>query len=134
MGLLFYSIAGDEVGEIIREKIEAEITGKRLEKFHSIEALAVRLQDPKVKPEVAVLHASSRVELLELVCLSELLQDIRIVLILPDRDPSTVARGHKLRPRFITDRENDCWEITTILKRLLLQPEESEKATPSIVQ
>jgi hypothetical protein len=94
----------------------------------------VRLQDPKDKPDVVVLHASSREELSELVCLSELLQDIRIVLILPDHDSSTVARGHKLRPRFISDRENDCAEITTILKRLLLQTTEREKTKNSIVQ
>ena len=126
MGLLFYSAICDAAGEKIREKIETELPDKRLEIFHSIGALSTRLQEPRVKPDVAVLCASSREELLDLLSLAEFLQDIRIVLILPDRDPWTVARGHKLRPRFISDRDNDYLEITIILKRLLSQSEEKE--------
>ncbi len=128
MGLLFYSAPGDAFAEKIREKIETELPSKKIEIFCSIEALSLRLQDPKDKPDIAVLNASSREELLELVCLSELLQDIRILLILPDRNPATVARGHKLRPRFISDRENDCGEITIILKRLLAHPGQRQNA------
>lgn len=132
MALLFYSVPGDEFGEKIREKFETELPSEKLEIFRSIEGLSVRLQNPTGKPDVAILHASSREELLELVCLSELLRDIRIVLILPDRDPMTVARGHKLRPRFISDRENDCGEIMTILKRLLIQPLQRGNAADSM--
>ncbi len=127
MGLLFYSIPGDEAGEKIQRKIETDLPEERFEIFRSIGALAVRLKEPRVKPNVALLHASSREVLLDLVSLSELLRDVRIILILPDYDPWTVARGHKLRPRFISDRDGDYSEITIVLKRLLRQPGEREK-------
>ncbi len=129
MDLLFYSILCDDAGEKLREKIEAELPEEKLEIFRSIGALAIRLQEPRVKPDVAVLHASNREELLDLISLAEFLQDIRIILILPDRDPWTVARGHKLRPRFISDRDNDYSEITIILKRLLRQSGERENSS-----
>ena len=123
MGLLFYSVPGNDTGDRIREKIEADLPADGFEVFESIEALAEGLQKPRGNQPVAVLHASSREELIDLVALWELLQDIRIILILPDCDPWTIARGHKLRPRFIIDRQGDYSDITVILKRLLMRPQ-----------
>ncbi len=121
MNLLIYSRPGDGDGRRITEKIKIEFAEEKIEILDSIKDLAGRLQEPKILPRVAVLHASTREELLDLVSFADLLQDMRIVLILPDRDPETVARGHRLRPRFLSDREGDFSEVAVILKRLLRQ-------------
>ena len=61
----------------------------------------------------------ARQELTLLLSLTEHLRDLRLVLILPDRDAATVAEGHRLRPRFMSDCESDYEEIGVVVKRMV---------------
>ena len=47
--------------------------------------------------------------------LSELLHDRRIILVLPDSEPETVSLGHILRPRFITYGDSDYMDVSAIM-------------------
>jgi len=125
MGLILYSTKSDPAGKRVQEVIAKAIPGKELEVLQSIESLYERLQQPLRKPDVAVLHAASRQELASLLSLTEHLRDLRLVLILPDRDASTVAEGHRLRPRFMSDCESDYEEIGMVVRRMV------EKSRPT---
>jgi len=119
MGLIFYSTDGNQTGKKVQEVIAKAIPGKKLELLESIEALSQRLQQPLRKPDIAVLHVASRQELSSLLSLNDYLRDLRLILILPDRDATTVAEGHRLRPRFMSDCESDHEEIGIVLKRMV---------------
>lgn len=67
---------------------------------------------------LAVLLTASHEELQEILGLRPLLNDIPLILILPDRDKDTVAQGHILAPRFLTDIQNNFHEIYDVLNKM----------------
>ena len=62
---------------------------------------------------------TSQEELIDIIHIRELFRDIRIVLILPDREESTVAKGHRLYPRFFSYIDSDFKEIAAVLNKML---------------
>ena len=58
-------------------------------------------------------------ELEKILTLQDLLSDIRIILILPDRTPNTISKAHKLAPRFLTYLDSDFGEIKAVLHKML---------------
>ncbi|MCD6199973.1 MAG: hypothetical protein J7K15_15635, partial [Deltaproteobacteria bacterium] len=49
----------------------------------------------------------------------DLIWDLRLILILPDREAGTIAKGHILRPRFLTYLDSDFTEVAAVLKKML---------------
>jgi len=47
-----------------------------------------------------------------------LFQNIRIILLLPNKEPETVAMAHQLRPRFLAGRNSDLAEGPAVLKKM----------------
>ena len=68
---------------------------------------------------IAILLAASKEELQELVSVGELLEDIRIILVLPDTDRDTVANAHILRPRYLTYVDSDFSDVAAVLSKML---------------
>lgn len=85
----------------------------------TVENLAASLAHRPRKTGVAILLIGSRQELERIVSLKEFFRDIRVILILPDRDEQTVATGLNLRPRFFTDIDADFSEISAVLFKML---------------
>ena len=68
---------------------------------------------------MAVLLAASKGQLSELLSLRELLNDVRIILILPDRGRETISQGHLLRPRFLSYADGDLTDVIAVLSKML---------------
>ena len=51
--------------------------------------------------------------------LRKLLSDLRLILILPDRDRDTVMSAHALRPRFLTYADGNLDDIAAVLRKML---------------
>jgi hypothetical protein len=45
--------------------------------------------------------------------------NIKIVLILPDRNNETIVIGHKLRPRFLSYTDSDFIDVAVVLENML---------------
>jgi hypothetical protein len=69
--------------------------------------------------EIAILLTSGIKEILDILSLRDLLWDMKIILILPDGGPDTVAKGHLLRPRFTSDCHGNFQEVAAVLKRMM---------------
>ena len=69
--------------------------------------LTQRLLQPTQDIRAAVLLACDHQHLGLLLSLRDMLSNCRTILVLPDRDPSTVAQGHTLRPRLLTYMDAD---------------------------
>jgi len=68
--------------------------------------------------DVLILIPNQREQLDHLLKMKELLQDFRLILILPDSAEETVTRGHLLMPRFLTFTDNDMDEVLHVLGRM----------------
>ena len=69
--------------------------------------LTHRLLQPTQDIRAAVLLACDHQHLGLLLSLRDMLSNCRTILVLPDRDPFTVAQGHTLRPRLLTYMDAD---------------------------
>ena len=68
--------------------------------------------------EIVLLTARTKKELKELIGLREFLSDIRVILILPDRDHETISDAHALYPRFITYIDGDYSDLKAVLTKM----------------
>ncbi|HUH67076.1 MAG TPA: hypothetical protein VLZ07_11630, partial [Syntrophales bacterium] len=112
--------------------IEAAAAGTDVKKYGTIESLFRGLRQPRSWEDVAILLASTRVELhhFNLVSLRNLLWDMRTIVILPDSNPETVAKGHILRPRFLSYCDGDFKDVAAVLSRMIGNPDNSNMKIP----
>ncbi len=119
MELLIYSSINDGAGERLLNVMRMLLPEKKFELCRSIEEFSKRLRQPIFSPTIAIILALSREELQEIISIRHLLEDAKIILIVPDTNPDTVAQGHTLRPRFLTGSESDFIDVAAVLKRMV---------------
>ncbi len=120
MSIVFYANGKDEVvSKRLQKVIEGTVSQERLEIFQTYKDFLKRLQRLPRKIDVAVLLAQSNDQLLELVSLKDYLEDIRIILILPDMERETISKGHLLRPRFVDCAREDFSTVGAVLAKMI---------------
>ncbi len=67
----------------------------------------------------AVLLATSKDAFSEILSISGLFHDVPIILVLPDREAETVAKGHTLYPRFMAYIDGDLTDVAAVLGKML---------------
>jgi hypothetical protein len=125
MTLLIYSTKTDGAEERLLRVIELLLPEKELKFYRSIDDLSDVLRQPVFNPRIVILFASSRDELEDILSIRELLEDAKIILIVPDMDPATLARGHTLRPRFLSDCNGDFVDIAAVLSQMIKKSQHS---------
>ena len=119
MNLLFYTTEEEETGGRFQKVIDTIVPKGMGETHCTIKSLAHRLRQPRYESTIAVLLAATREDLYDLLSIRDLLRGISIILILPDRNADTIAKGHILRPRFLTYKDSNFGEITAVLGKML---------------
>jgi hypothetical protein len=119
MTLLIYSTGTEGAGERLIKVIELLLPEKKFELCRSIDDLSKRLRQPVFNPTIAILLASSMEELQDILSIGELLEDTKIILIVPDTNPATVAKGHTLRPRFLSNCNSDFVDVAAVLGQMI---------------
>lgn len=109
--------AKEEAGKELQAGIVRRFPG--VETVRTIKALTERLRQSMNSREVAVLIAETAEELENFLALGYLLHNLKLVLVLPDRGQSTIARGHALRPRLLCYLDDDASEIQAVLAKML---------------
>lgn len=115
MRLFCYARDADYAVNALLDKLQSLDCGKNMEVCRSLACLAQRLKEPTFDRELAVIVVASREELDGLLAIRELLQDLRIILVLPDHENDTVSQGHKLSPRFVSYMDRDFWDVVAVL-------------------
>jgi hypothetical protein len=118
MNVLCYRITEDDNGKRLKTEIEATVPEEKRELYDSFEALVERLRTSLKNSFIAVLFAPDRKELGRLLEIGALLQDIPVILILPDRDRKTVQSGHSLFPRFLSYVDSDFKDVGAVLCKM----------------
>ena len=119
MILVYYASVTDGAGERLQRVIEGLVPEEKLEVYGMIGELAARLRQPVGDVTMAVLLAATREDLSRILSVCDLLCYVRIMLILPDQEEDTIAKGHSLRPRFVTYADSDFLDVAAVLGKIL---------------
>jgi hypothetical protein len=87
--------------------------------------LVLRLRMPLCESSIVVLLISDEEDLKNMLSIQSLLINMRIVLILPDRNDGTIEAGHELHPRYLSFKDNGLKDLKAVLSRMI----EVEKTT-----
>jgi hypothetical protein len=119
MGVIAYSQDKTKSGKRLLEIVKGGASDHNLEIYASMDELTERLHRPLMDVSVAVLHAATHSELMDMIYLGNLLSELRVVLVLPDSEPDALEKAHMLHPRFIASAENDFKHLGSVLKRMM---------------
>ncbi len=119
MNLLLYARDQDGVGKQLQEAVETVVSEDDMEICRSFEILTGRLHQPRNGLEIAVLCAADRADLVNLVSLQDILEDFRIIIIVPDSERDTISQAHTLRPRFLTYADGNFEEVAMVLAKMI---------------
>lgn len=119
MSILIYYTDATEAGESLKQAIEQSVQDETIEVYRDIGALSQRLHRPSFDLSVVILFCCSKDDLMEVLTLQNLLKDVRIILILPDDDDDTLAKGHALGPRFLSYRDQGFHDVAGVLSRMI---------------
>lgn len=95
------------------------VPDENLEVYRSIEELAQMLHRLYDYNTIAILQARDREELLRIISLRELLQGMRVILLIPDQEEETISMAHSLRPRFLSTGKSGFSDIMNVLRKML---------------
>jgi hypothetical protein len=118
MNVIFFVSVTNEQGERLERVVELFFSKRRIEKCRDLAELGKRLHEPYNYEDVVLLSPASKEELSRLLGLQDLLSDMRVILVLPDRDNETVAMGHRLRPRMVSYSDSDYFDVAAVLTRM----------------
>jgi len=119
MTLLIYTTKMGGAGERLLQTVDTVVSGENVKIYWTIDGLSRRLRQPRKDVNLAILLASFKQDLVDLLSIRDLLSDMKIILILPDSDPETVAKGHMLRPRFLTYCDSDFVDVAAVLSLMV---------------
>lgn len=86
-----------------------------------MENLCNRLRQFRNDKMLAIIMAATQEELVDVILIHDLLVDIPIILVLPDREKETISKGTKLHPRFISYMDSDFSDIQAVLEKMVVR-------------
>ncbi len=119
MPVLLYAKAGAAPGARLKQLLETHLHGIEMEIYETLENFFRRFAEPIQDPSVAILLFTNREDLVETLPIRDRFQDASLILIVPDREEETIALAHQLRPRFLTDLQNDLTTVTAVVEKML---------------
>ena len=119
MMLLVYAKAKNGVSTELKQILNGRSSGVCLETYSDLDDVFQRLRQPRLNLKIGVLSIGSEAELDRLLTIRELLSDMRLVLVLSDKDPQTVAKAHALAPRFITFSDAGVDPLVSVVEKMM---------------
>lgn len=117
--IMFVNEGCGVVGRRLQKAIEAVVSIEYLEILKSTKELSKRLNRFPNGIDIAVLLAENEDRLSELLSLRDFLKDVRVILILPNRERETISKGHVLLPRLLTYTDEDFVDIAVVLGKMV---------------
>lgn len=106
-------------GRRLKGAVESMVSAENLEIYQDLDGLYERLRQLPREIPVAVLFPANGEQLSELMLLNVYLENIPVILVLPDGKKETVSKGCKLYPRFISAIDSDFTDVAAVLEKML---------------
>ena len=119
MKIFFYWKPEHSEGERFQQKVESLIPADEKVICHSIEDLTERRRQHFNGEIIAVFLIADQNDLSDILSIHNVLRDIRLILILPDHERTTISKGHKLYPRFVSYIDSDFSDVTAVLDKMI---------------
>lgn len=105
--------------ERLRKRIEDVVPLGDFRIGHSIRDLIEEFKRPSDRYRIVVLIAKSIGELEKYLSQKELIDDVPIILVLPDLEKQTLEKGYPLYPRYTINIESDFKVLASVLTKML---------------
>ncbi len=105
-------------GRRLERIINKAVSGAETVFFRTFQHLGSYLRQPGIRPVTIVLLAETNRILNHMVSNRELLNDFRIILVLPDRTRAAATAGFRMYPRYISYIDSDFSDISAVLKKM----------------
>ena len=119
MNVIFFSKPTGETGHRLQQMTGGLVPMGRKETYYTVDSLAKRLQRHSYNIAAAVLLTDSLEDLSNIVAIGHLFEDIKTILILPDRQKVTITKGHRLRPRYLSYADSSFIDVAVVLEKIL---------------
>jgi hypothetical protein len=118
MVFITYEPSTDNSKKLLRI-IEPRVSKEQVENYSSINDIKKRLQRPMKEKVVGIFMPSDDKDLSDLLSINHLVKDMRIILVLPNKDEKTISIGHSLRPRFLTYADGDLSDVAAVMIKMM---------------
>lgn len=119
MNLIVYKKTKDSAEGQLQVLFESLVSKQNIDIYHSLVPLKQKILRTSYAEGIVILIAEKRDDLSELVPILELFRKLRIILVLPDREPETIQIGYRLEPRFMSFIDRGHSEIKAVLQKML---------------
>ena len=127
MTLFIYSTTANAAEKRLLRVIELFLPEKIFKFYRSVDDFSEQLRQPVLNQRIVILLTASGKELDDILSIRELLEDSKIILIVPDTDPAMLARGHTLRPRFLSHCNSDFVDVAAVLGQMIRKMEHNRR-------
>ena len=118
MTVFFLSDSKNEAKNLLLRVLHMIVPKNKITLIKDVAELEYNLRQQLHNNPIAVLLPASKSELTAIIALKNLFGDIPIILIIPDRQNTTISLGYKLRPRFITYADSDFLDVAAVLMKM----------------
>ena len=118
MKIILYAEDKEEVGENLQKLIQHQLPNIQIDAIHSVRQLSSTLCRPLNRVSVIVIFVMCEKDIDQFLTLKPLFDNIRLILVLPDGTTGMMAPWLQLNPCFISYRDNDFSDITSVLKKI----------------
>jgi hypothetical protein len=112
--ILFYAAQTNPIVEML----EKQLAGYKVARCRTFDTMKKRLRKPRHGLEIALVVVENIQEIASMAEIQGLVRDLRLVLVLPERNPHMVSQAHKLAPRFIAYADLGPEQIVAVLKKM----------------
>jgi hypothetical protein len=112
--ILFYAAQTNRAVEML----EQQLAGYKLTRCRTFHTMKKRLRKPRHGLEIALVVVENVQEIDYVLEIQWLVRDLKLILMLPERNPQMVSQAHKLAPRFIAYADLGPGQIVAVLKKM----------------
>jgi len=135
MGLIIYAEKSNRAAQRFGQQFDLNPADRSIETFNSMDALARRLRQPfsARSRTIALFFVADKHDLVKLHTIRDLLEDTKILLVLPDSNPQTLSAGHQLRPRYIGFAYSDLEDVAAVLQKMFSNAQDNSKKKKEVM-
>ncbi|MDY6851165.1 MAG: hypothetical protein SV487_03685 [Thermodesulfobacteriota bacterium] len=119
MELIIFSPKKNEAGKRLQKVLLGLSLKIRTIACPTFTSLVQELDRPTYDQRTAVLLAATRKDFNYILTIPDLLTDIHVILIIPNRGKQTIAQAHGLRPRFLSYTDSNFQDVAAVLEKMI---------------
>jgi hypothetical protein len=125
--ILYVHQDASEDGDTFKKIIAQNFSDVQIDSFHTFNMFKAKLKKKSLyNEEIFILFAETENRLKELFRLIDLLENKRIILILPDQSKTTVSAALNFYPRYFTQINNSYNDLCAVLNKMIFSKDTTD--------